>query len=313
MSASTAPGGMPATSITAFIVRIEERIEQGLEPLRPGTVIVVDEASTAPTPYLAALADLAEHCDGKVVLIGDPRQIGAVGPGGLYGRATSQIEPIVLTEIRRQRDPVDRYMVKLAHEGRGSDALDVLAMRERLVIVDTPPGALDAQALDWRLRFAAGEDAVMIARKTRDVAELNELGRQLLRATGRVGEEALEVGEREFAVGDRVVTRINTATVSNRERWDVVGVDRAKQELHLRELGERGRSVILGRPYLDRQTERGEPALQHAYALTTYQRSPRPSTPPSPCSMRGSAARISRWRSRAPAARSRLTGSPARS
>jgi len=117
---------MPATSITHFLIRIEERIEKGLPPLPRGTVLVVDESSTTPTPYLARLAELVDGCDGKLVLIGDPRQIGAVGPGGLYGHATNEIEPIVLSEIRRQHDPVDRYIVKLAHEGRGSDALDVL-------------------------------------------------------------------------------------------------------------------------------------------------------------------------------------------
>jgi conjugative relaxase-like TrwC/TraI family protein len=262
--------GMPATSITDFLIRTEERIEQGLAPLPRGAVIVVDEASTTPTPYLAALADLVEGCEGKLVLIGDPRQIGAVGPGGLYGHLTNETEPILLTEIRRQRDRLDRYVVELAHEGRGSDALDVLAMRERLVIADTLPEALDAQALDWHRRFAVGEDAVMIARRTRDVAELNERARQLLAADGRLGREVLSVGDHEFAVGDRVVTRVNTAKVSNRERWDVVGVDRARQQLHLRHLADSERGATLERRYLDRVTKAGEPAIQHAYALTTY-------------------------------------------
>ncbi len=207
---------------------------------------------------------------GKLVLIGDPRQIGAVGPGGLYGHLTNEFEPIRLTEIRRQRERLDRYVVELAHEGRGSDALDVLVMRERLMIADTLPEALDAQALDWHRRFAAGEDAVMIARRTRDVAELNERARQLLAAEGRLGPEALLVGDQEFAAGDRVLTRVNVAEVSNRERWDVVGVDLASEQLHLRHLSESGRGVTLDRRYLDRLTLSGEPALQHAYALTTY-------------------------------------------
>ncbi len=262
--------GMPATSITHFLIRIEERIEQGLPPLPRGTVIVVDEASTTPTPYLARLAELVEACEGKLVQIGDPRQIGAVGPGGLYGHFTTEFEPIVLSEIRRQHDPVDRYIVKLAHEGRGSDALDVLHMEERLVIADTLPEALDALVLDWHERFAAGEDAVMIARRTHDVAELNDRARQLLLAEGRVGEQAILVGGQEFAVGDRVVTRVNTSKVSNRERWDVVGVDQAKQRLYLQRIGEEARGVILDRRYLDEVTKAGEAAIQHAYALTTY-------------------------------------------
>ena len=143
-------------------------------------------------------------------------------------------------------------------------------MEDRLVIADTLPEALDAQVLDWHKRFAAGEDAVMIARRTHDVAELNERARDLLLAEGRLGEQAIVVGAREFAVGDRVVTRVNTSKVSNRERWDIVGVDQAKQQLYLQRIGEEGRGVILDRRYLDEVTKAGEPALQHAYALTTY-------------------------------------------
>ncbi|HYP55003.1 MAG TPA: MobF family relaxase [Solirubrobacterales bacterium] len=262
--------GIPATSITRFLIQTQERIDQGLEPLPPRTVIVMDEPSTTPTHYMAALADLAEGCDGKLVMVGDPRQIGAVGPGGLFGNMTNEVEPIVLTEIRRQRDPVDRYVVQLAHEGRGSDALDVLAMKDRLVIADTLDEALDAQALDWHQRFVAGEDAVMIARRTRDVADLNERARHLLSADGRLGQETIRIGEQEFAVGDRVVTRVNTPRISNRERWDVVAVDQAEQHLFLRQIGGEGRAVRLDRRYLDKVTKSGEPAVQHAYALTTY-------------------------------------------
>ena len=262
--------GVPATSITALLIKTEEAAERGLPPLPPGTVIVVDESSTTSTPHIAALAELAEGCEGKLVLIGDPRQIGAVGPGGLYGNYTNEFEPIYLTEIRRQRDPVDRRMVELAHEGRGSDAFDLLRTRERLVIADTLPEALDAQALDWHRHFAAGEDAVMIARRTRDVANLNERAREILAADGRLGTEALSVGGQPFAVGDRVVTRINTPQVSNRERWEVVAVDAAKRRLDLRNLGDRAKGVTLERRYLDKATASGEPAIQHAYALTTY-------------------------------------------
>ena len=118
--------GVPATSITALLIKTEELAARGSAPLPPGTVIVVDESSTTSTPHIAALAELAEDCEGKLVLIGDPRQIGAVGPGGLYGHLTNEVEPIMLSEIRRQRDPLDRRVVELAHEGRGSDALDFL-------------------------------------------------------------------------------------------------------------------------------------------------------------------------------------------
>jgi conjugative relaxase-like TrwC/TraI family protein len=262
--------GVPATSITALLIKTEEAAERGLAPLPQGTVIVVDESSTTSTPHAAALAELAEGCEGKLVKIGDPHQIGAVGPGGLYGNFSNEFEPIYLTEIRRQRDPVDRRVVELSHEGRGSDALDLLRARDRLVIADTLPEALDAQVLDWHRRFVTGEDSVMIARRTRDVADLNERAREILAADGRLGGAAVRVGGQSFAVGDRVITRINSPQVSNRERWEVVGVDAAKRRLDLRNLGDESKGVTLDRRYLDKATASGEPAIQHAYALTTY-------------------------------------------
>ncbi|MGE0504095.1 MAG: MobF family relaxase [Solirubrobacterales bacterium] len=261
--------GLPATSIAKLLILTDERIEKGLDPLPTGAVIVVDEASAMSTPHAAALLRLVEDCEGKLVLIGDPHQIGAVGPGGIYGHLARRLETIELTEIRRQHEEVDREVVRLAHEGRGSDALDVLAANERLRIADTHEEALGALALDWHARFAEGEDAVMVARRNDDVARLNETAREFRRAEGELG-EALEVAGVEFAVGDRVMTRVNTPEVSNRERWEVIGVDAEEGSLALRRLGGEEGGAVLEEPYLARSTPEGDPAIQHAYALTTY-------------------------------------------
>jgi conjugative relaxase-like TrwC/TraI family protein len=269
-SGELAEAGLPATSITALLIRCEREIAAGHRPLPQGTVVVMDEASTTSTPQFHSLVELIEGCQGKLVCIGDPRQIGAVGPGGLFGCLTNQLEPVRLTEIRRQRAEIDRRVVELAHEGQGSDALDLLHSRERLVIADTLPEALAALTLDWHERFSAGEDAVMIARRKRDVAALNEKARMLLRANGQLGQQGVTVDGAQFAAGDRLITRINNSKVSNRERWQVLGVDPDRRCLRLRHLGSDKREVILGPSYLERRTENNEPAVQHAYALTTY-------------------------------------------
>ncbi len=262
--------GVPSTSIAALLRRAEDWRSRGIEPLARGTVIVIDEASTASTPDAAALAELVAGCDGKLVAIGDPRQIGAVGPGGLFGHLTHMIEPSLLTEIRRQRHEVDRRIVELAHEGRGSDALDLLRVEGRLQIADTIDEARRAVVLDWYGDYSSGADAVMIARRNRDVSELNADARALLVADGRVGCEAIRIAERPFAVGERVLTRVNSSEVSNRERWQITGVDADSQTIELQRLGGDARSVVLGPDYLHRYTAGGEPALQHAYAMTIY-------------------------------------------
>lgn len=262
--------GVPSTSIAALLIGAEEARSMGAQPLRPGTIVFADESSTTSTADSVALAELISECDGKLVEIGDPRQIGAIGPGGLYGHLTQIVEPSVLSEIRRQRAEVDREIVRLAHAGRGSDALDLLRAEERLVIADTHEQALGALTLDWHAAFAAGDDAVMIARRNRDVAELNAQGRELLREQGRLGAEELRVAEQPFAVGDYVITRVNTPHVSNRERWQVSAVDAERREVALRRIGGDERAVVLAERYLDSRTPSGEPPLQHAYAISAY-------------------------------------------
>ena len=261
--------GLPATSISKLLILIGERQERGLDPLPPGAVIVVDEASAVSTEDAAALLSLVEGCDGKLVMIGDPLQIGAVGPGGVYGHLCRRLETIELTEIRRQREPVDREIVCLAHKGRGSDALSLLDAEERLRIADTHEEALAALALDWHRAFGVGGDSIMVARRNEDVRRLNEAARALRHECGELGEGFRTAGD-DFAVGDRIMTRVNTAQVSNRERWEVIGVDPSRGSLTVRRLGGEPGGAILEAKYLRSTTPEGAPAIEHAYALTTY-------------------------------------------
>lgn len=261
--------GIPATSIAKLRLMLAEREERGLPALPPGTVIVVDEASTAATEDLAHLLDRVEECQGKLVLMGDTRQIGAVAAGGVFGDLAHRLDVIELSEIRRQRDPVDRRVVELAHEGRGSDALDVMQASGRLRVASTHPEALDALALDWLHAFAAGEDAVMIARRNEDVRRLNQIAVAQREERGERGGR-IRVGEVEFAVGDVAMTRVNVPEVSNRERWRVVAVDRSAGSVDVVKIGAPGVGATLSAEYLRRTTRDGAPALEHAYAITTY-------------------------------------------
>lgn len=261
--------GVPATSIAALLHRAEEWKHNGVG-LDRGTVIVVDEANTTATPQLEELRCLIAECEGKLVVIGDPRQIGAVGPGGLYGHLTRVMEPARLDVIRRQHREPDRQVVALVHEGRGSEALDLLRSQGRLIVGDDLPSTLDGLLVDWHRDFVSGADAVMIARRNRDVDYLNHQARALRGAEGALGEAEVLVGERPFAAGDRVQTRVNAPGIDNRERWDVIAVDAAARTVALQRVGGDGREAVLGAGYLDRRTPDGAPALEHAYAITKF-------------------------------------------
>lgn len=269
-SAELSYAGVPSKSIRRLLNVTDRRRAEGLTPLPRATIILADESSMTSTPDLDALRFLALECGGKLVLIGDPRQIGAIGPGGLYGHMTRASEPIVLETIRRQSRPQDRELVRLVHERRGSEALDLLRTQGRIIVGDDLDSTLRGQLLDWHSDFASGADVVMIARRNRDVERLNDAARELRRAEGALGNAEVIVGERPFAAGDHVLTRINARHVANRERWEVLAADAAARTIELRNLGGDGRVVTLNARYLDRHTEDGSPALQYAYALSSF-------------------------------------------
>lgn len=262
-------GVRPSFSISSLLHQTRVLRREGRR-LPDGTVIVVDEANVTNTFDLCALLQLAEECKGKLVLIGDPRQIDAIGPGGLYVHLTRATEPVRLTTIRRQHGEADQRIVTLVHEGRGSEALDLLRTEGKLVVGDDAISTLHGLLLDWHRDNISGADAVMIARRNRDVDYLNDQARELRRAEGRLGEAEVIVGERPIAVGDRVQTRINNRQVDNRERWDVIEVDAAARTVTLARVGGDQRIVTLGPRYLDLTTKDGSPALQYAYAITTF-------------------------------------------
>ena len=73
-----------------------------------GCVLVVDEAGMAETRVLAPLLHAVDRAEGKLLLVGDPAQLPAVGAGGLYQALCDRLDPIELTGNRRQRDPLER-------------------------------------------------------------------------------------------------------------------------------------------------------------------------------------------------------------
>ncbi|MGH3827633.1 MAG: MobF family relaxase, partial [Pseudonocardiaceae bacterium] len=69
--------------------------------LRPGAIIAVDEASMIPTADLAAIQARCAVADAKLLLVGDQRQLGAVGPGGAMADLAEHGLSYELSEVRR--------------------------------------------------------------------------------------------------------------------------------------------------------------------------------------------------------------------
>ncbi len=229
-------------------------------------LLLVDEAAMADTRTLTDVLFQVEHADGKLVLIGDPAQLPAVGPGGLFAALVERNGALELRDNRRQRSELERRALALLRDGGSRDYLAHAAEQGRLRVAESRAEAKAQLVCDW-WRAASSDLAgsVMIAYRRSDVAELNAVARTLLGREGRLGRERLrlETGL-ELALGDRVLcTRNDRALgVCNGQRGTVFEVDAERRAIVV-ELDDR-RLLTLPARYL----EAGH--LSHAYALTGH-------------------------------------------
>jgi conjugative relaxase-like TrwC/TraI family protein len=252
--------GIPATTLHRLLA--EARRASGLPE---GCVLVVDEAGMADTRVLAPLLALVEEAEGKAVLVGDPRQLPAVGAGGLFAAIVERHGAIQLRENRRHVDELERRALEALRGGLGREYLAFADRNERLIVSDGPVETRARLLTDWWQ--AAKEDlpgTVMLALRRSDVADLNALARNVMEREGRLGRERLTVGGLELRTGDRIVCRRNSDTLGVRNgTLGTVGrvyLDRGA----VRVAPDHGGEVELPRRYL----EAGH--VQHAYALTGH-------------------------------------------
>jgi len=72
---------------------------------------------------LARLIDHAQAADAKLVLIGDPAQLGEIEAGGLFAALADRSEPIGLDEVIRHGHELDREGARRIREGSGAEAV----------------------------------------------------------------------------------------------------------------------------------------------------------------------------------------------
>lgn len=226
------------------------------------------------TANLARLIDQAHEAEAKLVLIGDSAQLGEIEAGGLFMTLASRTDPVRLDQVVRHNHDLDREGARRIREGHGAEAIEVYRSEGRVVVSADPEARREEMVRDWWRSFREGEDALMVAKRNAEVERLNALARVVMKDEGRLGGREVEVGEATFAAGDQVITRVNdhAARIYNRERWLVESVDPEGTGIVLVGLDASGRRAVVDADYLARvNPSDGSPALQHAYAATTYQ------------------------------------------
>jgi len=260
--------GLEATTVAGLL----RDLDRGKCDLSAQSALLVDEAAMVGSEDLASLIRHADSAQAKLVLIGDPEQLGSIDAGGLFAAIADRSEPISLHEVIRHNHDLDREAAKRIREGAGRDALALYRSADRITVAPDAEARREAMVEDWWRSHSQGDDALMVAKRNAEVERLNATARELLRAEGHLGNEEIEVGGARFAAGDQVITRVNDQSqdIYNRERWQVAEVDAQRKRVTLEGIDQARRAEV-GREYLDRTTLNGEAAaLQHAYVVTTY-------------------------------------------
>ncbi|GAB3355427.1 MobF family relaxase [Modestobacter lapidis] len=212
--------------------------------LRPGDLLLVDEAGMLDQDTARALLTVADECRVRVALLGDRHQLSAVGRGGVLDLAIGQADPgahLTLDSVHRftrtdeegrtTRDTGYAELTLAMRTGEDLGAVfDALLARGQIRLFPDAAALRDALAATAAESYAAGRPVAVVVDTRDQAAELNTAIRERLAVAGRVDDRTVAVtgaGER-IGAGDRIATRRNDRhlDVANRDTWVVTAVGR---------------------------------------------------------------------------------------
>jgi conjugative relaxase-like TrwC/TraI family protein len=272
-SAAAAAQLAEATGITAdtlarltWAIDHQRPIPDWADRIGPRTLLLIDEAGMADTPTLdTAIGHTLRH-GGRVCLVGDDQQLGAIGAGGILTNLQHTYGAVRLTQLHRFTDPDEAAATLLVRAGDPA-AVNFYTDRDRIKIAD-PSSLPDRLLAAWRHDQRQGLDSLMLASSRREVADLNR-GARAARLAGQ--QPALEIDladGNQASVGDLIITRRNDRHlttgrdwVRNGDRWTVTGLTTSGgiRAIHRRT----GRPVTLPGSYVREAVELGYATTIH--------------------------------------------------
>lgn len=152
-------------------------------------VWVVDEASQVNNQKMRGLTTLAEKLGARLVLVGDPDQLGAIQAGKPFARMLANgMQHREMDEIRRQSDPRHVAAIRDVLSKDFGSAMEKLAPETR-EIADRSD-RLRAMVSAWSASGDARDSTLMLSARNQTRTELNEMARDVLRSESKlVGEQ----------------------------------------------------------------------------------------------------------------------------
>jgi conjugative relaxase-like TrwC/TraI family protein len=243
------------------------RLDHDRIALDERSVVILDEVGVTEDAHLVALTARVEAAGAKLVLVGDPYQLGAVGPGGALAALVRRHPEAVhqLAENRRQHDEAERRALAELRDGEVGKAVAWYHQQGRVHPVAERDDALQQTVKAWAADVAAGHATGLYAWRRANVAALNQRARDWMQASGRLsGPELAGPGGRPYQAGDHVVTLAPGADgrLVTSQRAVIIAVDPGQGTLTLRT--DDGQHVLVGRE------EVAADRLDYGYATTVH-------------------------------------------
>ncbi|WP_300007459.1 MobF family relaxase [Pseudonocardia sp.] len=186
--------------------------------LRVGDLVVVDESAMTDTAAVAQIHHRANEAGAKLLLVGDHRQLAAIGAGGAMDLLAQSGTRYELAEARRFEHAWERD-ASLRLRAGDRTVLRTYHRQGRLLDAGTREQAETSAALGWLADTLAGRRSLLLVDTNEQAARLSaELRAELVRL-GRVEEDGVDLGmQGTYAgVGDLVQARLNS--------WHLAGVE----------------------------------------------------------------------------------------
>jgi conjugative relaxase-like TrwC/TraI family protein len=193
------------------IHRTLSELDKGMLTITPKTILVIDEAGMVGTRQMERLVSATQEAGGKLVLVGDAKQLQPIDAGGPFKAIAERIGAAELTDIRRQRDERDREAVKEIAGGRAENALRSYAERGLLTVEDDRRGAMEKLLYDWRREVGKKPEEALIITGTRlEAATINKLAQEERKIAGELGQRSIRVDGTRFFENDRILFTKNS-------------------------------------------------------------------------------------------------------
>jgi ATP-dependent exoDNAse (exonuclease V) alpha subunit len=216
--------GCAASTLASFLIRHRDRTAS---PHPPGTTIILDEAGMTGTDDLVRLVDHVRRNGWRLVAVGDPGQLAAVGRGGVFAHWCATVPHHELVEPRRFDAPWEAA-ASMALRSGDPHAVEAYAEQGRLL---TAHPALLARDLA-RFHESYIDAGRTVAVTTNNAETARSINREIQRhrdPANRCRRRLLADGT-SVGVGDQIATRRNDPSlrtdrdeqVRNRHTWNVV-------------------------------------------------------------------------------------------